>query len=83
MLGLLALSFSPIALCIPKFFGYGTLAAELGYRTVDCHSSHNGDNTVFLLTSVHVEQHLKCTSHNLILLGYKIRYQRVTHRYAK
>ena len=29
---------------------------------VDCHSSHDGDNTVFLLAAVHVEQHFECTS---------------------
>ena len=57
--------------------------AELGYRAVDCHSSHDGNNTVFLLACVHVEQHLKCTSHNPILFGYKISYQRVVHCYAE
>ena len=56
---------------------YGT------HRTIDCNSSHNRNNTVFLLASVHVEQHLKCTSHNPILFGYKISYQRVVHCYAK
>ena len=58
------------------------LATELSHRTVDCHSSHNRNNTVFLFASVHVEQHLKCTSHNLIFFGYKISYQRVIHWYA-
>lgn len=36
---------------------------------VDCHSFHNGNNTFFLLASVHIEQHLKCTSRNPILFG--------------
>ena len=58
------------------------LTTELSHRTVDCHSPHNGDNTVFLFASVHVEQHLKCTSHNLIFICYKISYQRVIHWYA-
>ena len=31
----------------------------------------------------HVEQHLKCTSHNPILFGYKISYQRVVHCYVE
>ena len=59
-----ALPFRPVALCVPKLFGDGLLAAELGYGTVDCHPSHNRDNTVFLLAAVHVEQHFECTSHN-------------------
>ena len=39
----------------------GLLATELRHSTVDCHSSHDGDNTVFLLAAVHVEQHFECT----------------------
>lgn len=71
---LLALFFSSV-FRIPKNFGDGLFVTELDYRGVGCYSSHNGNNTVFLLVSVHVEQHLKCTSHHLALLDYKISYQ--------
>lgn len=56
------LAFGSVAFRIPKGFRDGPLAAELCHRTVDCHSSHDGDNTVFLLAAVHVEQHFECTS---------------------
>ena len=41
---------------------YKGLATELRYRPVDCHSSHDGDNTVLFLAAVHVEQHFECAS---------------------
>jgi hypothetical protein len=78
-----ALSFCPVALGVPKLFGNGLLATELGYGTVDCHPSHNRNKTVFLLTAVHVKQHFECTSHNPICFCYKISYQQVIHCYAK
>ena len=73
----LALALCSVAFHIPYVFVDALLATELSHRTVDCHSSHNRNNIVFLFACVHVEQHLKCTSHNLIFLGYKISYQRV------
>ena len=59
--------FHTLALClvpfgIPKLFRDSPLAAELCYRTIDCNSSHDGDNSVLFLTAVHVEQHLECAS---------------------
>ena len=78
-----ALTICPITLGIPHCFCNVQFATELCQRTIDCNSPHNGDNTVFLLTAIHVEQHLKCTSHNPIFFGYKISYQRVVHCYAE
>ena len=46
----------------PKGFRNGLLSTELRHSTVDCHSFHDGDNTIFLLAAVHVEQHFECTS---------------------
>ena len=54
----LTLDFGSFAFNFPKLHCNGTLTTELGYIAVDCHSSHNGNNTVSLLASVHVEQHL-------------------------
>ena len=48
---------------IPKFLWDTALAAELGCRAVDCHSAHDGHNSILLLASVHVEQYLKRCSH--------------------
>ena len=56
------LAFGSVAFHIPKCFRDGLLAAELRYRTVNCHSSHDGDNTVFLLAAVYVKQHFERTS---------------------
>ena len=56
------LAFGSVAFCIPKGFRNGLLSTELRHSTVDCHSFHDGDNTVFLLAAVHVEQHFECTS---------------------
>lgn len=60
---LLALAFCAVALGIPKRPLDGLLAAELCDSPVDCHSSHNGHNSIFLLTCVHVEHGLECRSH--------------------
>ena len=59
--------FHTLALClvpfgIPKLFRDSPLATELCYRSVDCNSSHDGDNSILFLTVVHVEQHLECAS---------------------
>jgi len=71
--GFLALAFSPVALHVPKFLRNGALAAELCHRAVDCNTSHDGDDTVFLLAAVHIEQHLECAScHCLFFLVAKL-----------
>ena len=59
---LLALAFGSVALDVPKRFRDTLLATEVRHRPVDCHSSHDGNNAVFLLAAVHVEQHFECTS---------------------
>ena len=51
---LLALAFGSVALDVPKRFRDTLLATELHHSPVDCHSPHNGDNTVFHLAAVHV-----------------------------
>ena len=56
------LAFGSVAFCIPKGFRNGLLSTELSHSTIDCHSFHDGDNIVFLLAAVHVEQHFECTS---------------------
>ena len=56
------LAFGSVAFCIPKGFRNGLLSTKLRHSTIDCHSFHDGDNTVFLLAAVHVEQHFECTS---------------------
>ena len=64
------LAFRPVAFRILKGLRNGLLATELCHSTVDCHSSHDRDNTVFLLAAVHVEQHFECTScHTRFLLA--------------
>ena len=37
---------------IQKIYRDRPLAAELCYSTIDCHSSHDGDNSVLFLTAV-------------------------------
>jgi len=44
------------------FYRNGIPATELRLCPIDCNPSHDGDNTVFLLASVHEEQHLECAS---------------------
>ena len=46
------LAFRPVAFRILKGLRNGLLATELCDSTVDCHSSHDRDNTVFLLAAV-------------------------------
>ena len=75
--GFNALSFGSVAFRIPKRFLDVLLATELRHRTVDCHSSHDGDNTVFLLAAVHVEQHFECTSCHTRFFVCKVTTQRV------
>ena len=55
-------AFGSVAFCIPKGFRNGLLSTKLRHSTIECHSFHDGDNTVFLLAAVHVEQHFECTS---------------------
>ena len=55
-------AFGSVSFRIPKGFRNGLLATELRYSSVDCHSSHDGNNSVFLLAAVHIEQHFECTS---------------------
>lgn len=59
---LLALAFRLVPFHVPKRLGNALLATELRYSPVDCHSFYDGNNSVFLLVAVHVEQHLECTS---------------------
>lgn len=55
-------AFRLVALHVPKVFRDAPFTTELRYSPVDCHSSHDGDNTVFLLAAIHVEQHFECAS---------------------
>jgi len=59
---LAALAFRLVSFHVPKRFRDVLLTTELRHSPVDCHSSHDGDNTVFLLAAVHVEQNLECAS---------------------
>ena len=58
----LALAFRPVPFHVPKCLPDVLLATELRHSPVDCHPSHDGDNTVLLLAAVHVEQHFECAS---------------------
>lgn len=69
---LLAFPFYFVGFGVPLFHRNGILTTELRLRSVDCHSSHYGDNAVFLFTPVHEEQHLECCSHTCLLFGCKI-----------
>ena len=69
---LLAFPFHPVCLGVPLFHRNGIPATELRLCSVDCHSSHDGDNTVFLLAPVHKEQHFECRSHTRLLFVCKI-----------
>ena len=75
--GFNALAFGSVAFRIPKRFRDAPFATELRHSTVDCHSSYDGDNTVFLLATVHVEQHFECTSCHTRFFVCKVIYQRV------
>ena len=58
----LALAFRPVPFHVPKRLRDALFATELRHSPVDCHPSHDGDNTVLLLAAVHVEQHFECAS---------------------
>ena len=64
LLGFLTLACGSVALGIPNSLGNALLAAELCDSSVDCHSSHDWDNSVSLLASIYIEDSLKSTSHN-------------------
>ena len=71
--GFLAPTFRPVASHIPQLPRDGALAAELCHRAVDCYTPHDGDDTVFFLAAVHIEQHLECAScHCLFFLVAKL-----------
>ena len=59
---LVALAFCLVPFHVPNRIRNALLATELRHSPVDCNPSHDGDNTVFLLAAVHVEQHLECAS---------------------
>ena len=63
---LAALAFGPVALDVPKRFRDTLFATEMRHSPVDCNPSHNGDNAVFLLASVHEEQDFECCSHTVL-----------------
>lgn len=50
-----ALDFGSVAFRISNGF-CGLFTAERCHSSVDFNSSHNGDNTVFLLIAVHIKQ---------------------------
>jgi len=56
---LLAPSLGTVALHVPHFQRDAFLATELRLRSVDCHSSHDGNNSVLLLALVSVEENVK------------------------
>ena len=68
-----------------SFVRDGLLATELALSAVNRHTSHHWHHTVLLLTLVHVEQNVECTSHFLIPFNYgcKTTVFWVIHRYAK
>ena len=53
-----------VALGIPDSLGNALLATELCDSSVDCHSSHDRDNSVSLLASIYIEDCLESASHN-------------------
>lgn len=70
--GFLALAFHPVCFGALHVHRNGVLATELCFASVDCNSPHDGDNTVFLLASVHEEQDFESCSHTPCFLGCKI-----------
>jgi len=59
---LAALSFHLVSFHVPKRLGDALLATELRHSLIDCNPFHDGDNTAFLITTIHVQQHRECTS---------------------
>ena len=66
------LSFTLFPFMPQKRFREALLATGLCHSPVDCHSSHDGDNAVFLLAAVHVKPHFKCTSCHTCFLFAKL-----------
>lgn len=64
LLGFLALAYGSVALGIPDSLGNALLATELCDSSVDCHTSHDRDNSVSLLASIYIEDCLESASHN-------------------
>ena len=60
---LLAASFGTVALHVPHIKRNRLLTTELALSAVNRHMSHHRYHAVPLLTLVHVEQNVKCTSH--------------------
>lgn len=60
----------------PKRFRNYLFATKLRNSPIDCHSSHDRNKSVLLLTAVHVEHGLECTPHNhCFLFGAKLVYK--------
>lgn len=74
--GFLALSFDLVGFGVPHVHRHGMLATELRLAAVDCDPSHDGDNTVFLLASVHEEQDFECCSYMPCFLPILKRYEK-------
>ena len=64
LLGFLTLAYGSVALGIPDSLGNALLATELCNSSVDCHTSHDRDNSVSLLASIYIEDCLESASHN-------------------
>ena len=64
LLGFLTLAYGSVALGIPDSLGNALLATELCDSSVDCHTSHDRDNSVSLLASIYIEDCLESASHN-------------------
>jgi hypothetical protein len=60
--GFFAPPFGAVALHVPHTQWNILFATELRLRSVDCNPPHYRDNTIFLLSFVHVEQNSECTS---------------------
>ena len=59
-----SLTYGSVALGIPDSLGNALLATELCDSSVDCHTSHDRDNSVSLLASIYIEDCLESASHN-------------------
>ena len=64
LLGFFTLAYGSVALGIPDSLGNALLATELCDSSVDCHTSHDRDNSVSLLASIYIEDCLESASHN-------------------
>jgi len=73
------LPFARLPFASQSVFGMVCLQLNWRHSPVDCNPSHDGDNTVFRLAAVNIEQHFECASCHTRFLIAKLNVNELYH----